>query len=195
MFKILILPVFTLFAGFLFAATNPVSEKHGNTYPEELPGTFTGGFGEDSCHSCHFDYPLNPKEGSLSLDGLPEQYEPGNAYTFAIALSREKLGQGGFQLSSRFEDGSQAGTFNTNSEHTTFTGTDTDIQYLQHSLKGSKVNNQTSIRWEVTWEAPDSGAGNIIFNISANAGNGDASAFGDFIYVREIQIPPSPNNN
>lgn len=192
MFKILILPIFTLFAGLLFAATNPVSEKHGNAYPEELPGTFTGGFGEDSCHSCHFDYPLNPDDGSLSLVGFPKQYEPGKAYIFAITLSREKLGQGGFQLSSRFEDGSQAGSFELNSEHLSFTETEKNatIQYIQHSLKGSKVNNQTSIRWKVKWEAPDSAAGNIIFNIAANAANGDASAFGDFIYTREVRVSP-----
>ena len=192
MFKILILPVFTIFAGFLFVTTNPLPEKHRNVYPEQLPGAFTGGFGEDSCHSCHFDYPLNPKDGSLSLDGFPKQYEAGKTYTFDITLSREQLGQGGFQLSSRFEDGTQAGAFEINSERLSFTETEKNIkiQYLQHSLKGSNVNNQSSIRWGLRWEAPDSEDGNIIFNIAANAGNGDASAFGDFIYVREIRASP-----
>lgn len=195
MMRIVLLLIVTLTIGF-FLASDIDSRKSENTvYPEELPGAFTGGFGEDTCHSCHFDYPLNPKEGSLSLNEFPKQYKPNKKYTFAIELTREQLGQGGFQLSSRFEDGTQAGTFEAGSERLSYTETkkNINVQYLQHSLKGSKVNNQTSIRWEVTWNAPDSGAGKAIFNISANAGNGDASAFGDYIYVREVQIPP--NNN
>lgn len=190
MMRIALFPIITLIIGFFSVADTNTPKPEKMLYPEQLPGTFTGGFGEDTCHSCHFDYPMNPDDGSLSLDGFPEKYEPGKTYTFAIKLSREKLGQGGFQLSSRFEDGSQAGFFEVNSERLSFTETEKNIQYLQHSLKGSKVNNQTSIRWEVRWEAPDSGGGNIIFNIAANAGNGDASAFGDFIYIREIRVSP-----
>lgn len=184
--KIILLPVLTLMTGFLFIETNPAPEKHGNQYPEELPGAFTGGFGEDTCHSCHFDYPLNPEDGSLSLSGFPENYKKGKTYTFTITLKRNKLGQAGFQLSSRFENGDQAGSFEANTERVQFTGTKNEIQYLQHSLQGSKLNNQSTHRWQITWKAPEISGAYIVFNIAANAGNGDASAFGDFIFTEEI---------
>jgi len=188
MYRILITLVLTLFLGKGLSIHDSEPTTYVAAYPEELPGTFTGGFGEDTCHSCHFDYPLNPDEGSLSLEEIPEKYEPGKLYTFSIELSREKLGQAGFQLSSRFKNGDQAGSFEANSERLQFTGTENTIQYLQHSLKGSKLNNQSSHRWQVTWKAPLTNQGSIIFNIAANAGNGDASAFGDFIFAEEIII-------
>lgn len=156
-------------------------------YPETLPGAFTGGFGEETCHSCHFDYPLNPGTGSLAVEGVPGQYRPGKRYTFTIVLKRKELGRAGFQLSSRFTDGSQAGEFSNNSERLRFTKALRTVRYLQHSSEGSTVNGNRA-QWEVQWTAPSPGEGKIIINMAANAGNGDASAFGDYIYVREFRI-------
>ena len=188
MIKITIMPVLCLLVGLMLAPNRPHQESIDRRYPEELPGAFTGGFGEDTCHSCHFDYPLNPEKGSLVLNGFPETYHKGKIYTFTITLQRENLGQAGFQLSSRFENGKQAGSFEENSERVQFTGTENEIQYLQHSFKGSKLNNQSTHRWQITWRAPETGREDIVFNIAANAANGDASAFGDFIFREEITV-------
>lgn len=167
------------------AVTEPVHPSP--VYPETLPGAFTGGFGEETCHSCHFDYPLNPGIGSLAVEGVPGQYRPGKRYTFTIILKRKELGRAGFQLSSRFTDGSQAGEFSNNSERLRFTKALRTVRYLQHSSEGSTVNGNRA-QWEVQWTAPSPGGGKIIINMAANAGNGDASAFGDYIYVREFRI-------
>ncbi|MDX1586189.1 MAG: choice-of-anchor V domain-containing protein [Balneolaceae bacterium] len=188
MIKITILPVFCLLIGMLLVPNRPNKEPISPFYPEELPGTFTGGFGEDTCHSCHFDYPLNPEEGSLSLNGIPENYEKEKTYTITVTVSREDLGQAGFQITSRFSNGKQAGSFSGNSDQVQFTRTENQIEYLQHSLKGSKVNNSTTQSWEFIWEAPSNYRGEIIFNIAANAGNGDASAFGDYIFTDKITV-------
>lgn len=85
-------------------------------YPEHLAGPFTGGFGEQSCHSCHFDYDLNMPDGVLELTGLPNTIEPGKIYELEVLIRRPDLGAAGFQLTSRFEDGSQAGSFILNHE-------------------------------------------------------------------------------
>lgn len=193
MYKLTLFPILTLMFGVLLTANNSVLHSEAGAYPEQLPGAFTGGFGEETCHSCHFDYPLNPQDGSLLAEGFPKSYEPGQIYTFMLSIDRNDLGQAGFQLSSRFEDGRQAGSFKSNSDRLTFTKAENHLQYLQHSLKGSKVNNQSSAPWKITWIAPDTSSGKIIFNIAANAANGDASAFGDYIYVRQIEIP-GPSN-
>lgn len=190
MIKLTFLPVLCLLIGVLWVPNQPDKESIAHFYPEELPGTFTGGFGEVTCHSCHFDYPLNPEEGSLSLTGIPKKYDNGKTYTFTVTVNREDLGQAGFQITARFTNGKQAGSFGGNSDRVQFTETENNIEYLQHSLKGSKVNNSSTHSWEFEWEAPETYRGEIIFNIAANAGNGDASAFGDFIFTDQITVQP-----
>jgi len=190
MYKITLLPVITLLLGLLAGAMKPAPKTgHERIYSEELPGAYTGGFGEDTCHSCHFDYPLNPEdEGSLDVDGLPAQYEPGRNYTFTITLQREEMGDAGFQITSRFKDGSQAGSFDTGTGHVDVTKTDNGIQYLQHAFEGSNVENESRASWEIVWTAPDDTSAKVIFNLAANAANGDVSAFGDLIFTRTMEI-------
>ncbi len=189
MHKIILLPVITLLLGLLAGTMKPIQETgHNRIYSEELPGAYTGGFGEDTCHSCHFDYPLNPEdEGSLDVEGLPEQYESGRDYTFTITLQREEMGDAGFQITSRFEDGSQAGFFDTGSENIGVTKSDNDIQYLQHAFEGSNIEDESRASWEIVWTAPDDTSGKVIFNLAANAANGDVSAFGDLIFTQKME--------
>lgn len=162
-------------------------------YPEALPGAYTGGFGEETCQSCHFDYPLNPEDGSLTVKGIPNRYEPGTIYHILISVEREDLGRAGFQLSSRYADGSQAGTFKADTGRLRFTEVKNTIQYIQHTAQSSQVDSSTVAQWSLEWTAPDSAAGEIIFNIAANAGNGDASPFGDYIYVKEFKAETRQN--
>lgn len=191
MLRISLLPIITLILGAFWTIDNFAYKPGIAVYPEHLPGGFTGGFGEETCHTCHFDYPMNPRDGSLAIKGLPEQYMPNRKYAIVVSVSRKNLGQAGFQLSSRFEDGGQAGSLKPDSDRIAFTKASNDIEYLQHSLSGSKVNNQPFAEWNITWIAPDSGK--VIINIAANAANGDASAFGDYIYIRQIEITRSEN--
>lgn len=195
MMRLLLLPFITLLAGFLVvhATVAGTSAKlHGKAYPEKLPGTFTGGFGEETCHSCHFDYPLNPGEGSLEVKGIPDSYAADNIYTFVISLHRKELGRAGFQISSRFEDGRQAGSFyiGADSSNLMFTDVNTKVQYLQHSEEGSKTRSQSEHKWTIRWHAPETNGESILFNVAANAGNGDASEFGDFIFAMEKKVAP-----
>ncbi len=164
------------------------SKSDSSTYPGHLTGTFTGGFGEKTCHSCHFDYNLNWEEGNLSITGIPEIVKPGLSYEFEISVERENLGKAGFQLSSRFKNGTQAGSFQIKeNERIMFSQMVPDsLQYIQHSPKGTEILTDNSARWIVRWKAPNSISDSIIFNITANAANGDESEFGDWIYVKEI---------
>jgi hypothetical protein len=160
-------------------------------YPDYLPGAFTGGFGEETCHSCHFDYDLNDERGSLTVQGPDEKYTPGESYEFTVIVESERIGNGGFQMTARFEDGSQAGRFDWTGDRLTFTpSVDENIQYLQHSEAGSNLTAEREISWSFEWIAPDNNPGPVIFNIAANAGNDDYSAFGDWIYVQEIIVKP-----
>lgn len=178
----LVLVTALLAYGLQAGAVQPIAPP----YPEALPGPFTGGFGEDTCHSCHFDYPLNTEEAGLAVEGIPEQYEAGATYPITLTVTRTQLQQAGFQLSSRYGDGSQAGTFAYHSSRISETETRRTIQYLQHSAAGSQPSSPDSAQWSLKWQAPDRPSGTIHFHIAANAANGDASAFGDFILVQSL---------
>jgi len=52
------------------------------------PVAHTGGFGEPTCQACHQGEPLNAPGGSLRIEGLPQRYEPGRAYTLTMVLRR-----------------------------------------------------------------------------------------------------------
>jgi len=163
------------------------SETFSITNPGHLDGAFTGGFGEQTCHSCHFDYDLNYERGSLSLEGVPDKYKPGKEYEVQINLQSEKLEIGGFQMTARFRDGSQAGQFNWEGNSMIFTPQISDsVKYLQHSRDGTSPTGDKEISWNFIWKAPSEPRDSVIFNIAANAGNNDDSAFGDWIYVKEL---------
>src|SRR5512132_3088641 len=69
----------------------------------------TGGFGEQSCHLCHFDNPINAPGGSLTLDGVPQAFVPGETYGLTVTISRDGLRRGGFEIAARFASGRQRG--------------------------------------------------------------------------------------
>lgn len=156
--------------------------------PEQLDGAFTGGFGEQTCHSCHFDYDLNHESGSLTVDGISETFKKEETYQITVTVESEQLENGGFQMTSRFEDGTQAGQFSWEGDHLIFTPSiGDDVEYVQHSAKGTRPTNEREVSWKVSWKAPDL-TRDVIFNIAANAGNDDDSAFGDWIYVKEFVL-------
>ena len=159
--------------------------------PDHLDGTFTGGFGEETCRSCHFDYDLNMDGGSLVLDGVPESYESGKDYEITVTLQAEQLEVGGFQMTTRFEDGSQAGDFSWDGEHLMFTPSISDeVKYLQHTADGTEPSSEGEIQWTFTWTSPEVNDGEVILNIAANSGNYDDSSFGDWIYAKELTLRP-----
>lgn len=160
-------------------------------YPEHLDGPYTGGFGEETCRSCHFDYDLNMDGGSLTINGLEDSYTPGKVIPVTVTVQSEQLEIGGFQISARFEDGSQAGSFEYNGEELIFTpDIEGPVQYLQHSESGIMPESGRSKSWSFNWIAPEDDS-KVIFNVAANSGNYDDSSFGDWIYAKEITLKPA----
>lgn len=156
-------------------------------YPEHIAGAFTGGFGEQSCHSCHFDYDINQPEGEFTVSGIDESYEAGQTYTISLQVKRDDMNRGGFQMTARFEDGSQAGEFELTDNLTTTPNIANDITYLQHAVGEVEAENGQK-SWEIIWTAPGQADQPITFHMAANAANGDASAFGDWIYLMKRTV-------
>ena len=173
-------------------------------YPEHLAGPLTGGFGEQSCHSCHFDYDVNMSDGILELTGMPEKVTSGNTYELEVLIGRPDLGAAGFQLTARFEDGSQAGSFTLNDAVILTPNTPGTAQYVQHAVKNISPEDDQKV-WKFAWTAPERihkkkeksesdgtvskpSTDRIIFNIAGNAANGDESAFEDWILLKEFHV-------
>src|SRR3954451_15803885 len=69
----------------------------------------TGGFGEQSCHLCHLDNPINAPGGAVSLDGVPATFVAGQTYPIRVTITREGMRRGGFEIAARFATGRQRG--------------------------------------------------------------------------------------
>ncbi len=155
-------------------------------YEHRPPPGHTGGFSEPSCASCHFDHDLNEPGGSLEIRGLPEAYTPGERYLLSIVLRNPELRRGGFQLAIRDAGGAQAGELGVRDAGVEVVEAG-GVRYAQHTRTGSRPVDAGVARWTVVWLAPDR-IGEVTLNVAANAANGDASEFGDRVYLRELRV-------
>jgi hypothetical protein len=168
------------------------------------PPAMTGGFGEPTCHSCHFDNPEergpDTAERALLLLGLPERYEPGQAYVLSIELRHPDLRRAGFELAARFATGDaaarDAGLLSSMGSRTATTRFGTPaISYIHHTDGGTRVEEPGSARWEFEWRAPESSLAPVVFHFTGNAANDDDSELGDRIFVRSVTVPPAPEKD
>jgi hypothetical protein len=156
----------------------------------------TGGFGEPSCHVCHLDNPLNAPGGTLTVEGVPPNYVPGQVYNVTVTLARESLRRGGFEIAARFASGrlrgKQAGVWRVLDKRAQLIpgAKDQKLVFVQHNLAGSTTATRGSNTWTIEWTAPSPASGPVVFNIAANASNNDDSPLGDFIYVRAVRSAP-----
>jgi hypothetical protein len=168
----------------------------GRAFVDGPPPATTGGFGEENCRKCHFDFELNDATGSLRLEGLPESYSPGELYTITIHLAHPKLERGGFEIAARFaageKTGNQAGSLESIDERTTIVSDkDGSIQYARHTRTGSAPPAKGAMNWSIRWRAPVGPAGTVVFNAAANAANFDESPLGDYPYTFEFKTRPA----
>lgn len=152
-------------------------------HPENPPVAHTGGFGEPTCHTCHFDGNLNDGEASLAVLGVDSVYTPGERYELKVFLVRTAMEKAGFQLSFRDSTGRQAGTL-TPSDNRAAIDEANGVLYIRHTPEGTALLRPDSTAWAFQWQAPES-SGPIHVHLSLNAANGDVSEFGDAIYSLE----------
>src|SRR5213592_732351 len=69
----------------------------------------TGGFGEQSCHLCHLDNPVNAPGGTVTLSGVPPTFVPGRTYPITVTVERDGMRRGGFEIAARFASGKAKG--------------------------------------------------------------------------------------
>lgn len=184
----------TIIAGALLLAAATAGagsmRYHGAAYPRGAPPGVTGGFGEPTCLLCHFGGEVNEAGGSLAIDGLPERYTPGETYRLIVRLRRAEMGAAGFQLSARTAAGAQAGELAAGGMQTQVEAGAGGVRYAGHTDAGSSPAAPGAAEWTVDWTAPARAAGPVQFHAAANAGDGDSSPQGDYVYAAETAVSP-----
>ena len=156
----------------------------------------TGGFGEQSCHLCHLDNPINAPGGALDITGVPPIYTPGASYPITVTIRREGVRRAGFEIAARFATGrrrgKQAGAWRvTDGRAQLIPGAvDRALTFVQHNLAGSRTAAAGANAWTIEWTAP-AVAAPVQFNVAANASNNDDSPLGDYIYVKAVRSAPA----
>lgn len=166
------------------------SAASGRAERERPAPAHTGGFGEPLCTACHLQAPPNVGTGTLTVEGLPAVYTPGASYALTITVAQDGLRAGGFQMSARFEDGTQAGALSaaTSDADRVDVTSRSDVQYIHHVYGGTQAAAPDTARWHAVWTAPTSGA--VVFHAAANAADDDESPLGDMIYATSARTVP-----
>lgn len=163
----------------------------GRTYLDGPPPAHTGGFDEPNCRACHADYPLNDG-GTLTIEGAPERFQPGQAYQLRVVIRHPELRRAGFQLSARFADGPakgrQAGTLAVADASVATVIEHEGITYAQHTRAGTATASPGEHAWAITWTAPTDVSADVILHVAVNAANDDLSEFGDRIHTSSVVV-------
>ena len=163
----------------------------GSLYLDRPPPAHTGGFGEPTCQTvCHSEFPLNTDGGTLTMDGIPDFYKPGEKYIVRVMLTRPGTERAGFQMSARYQSGGskgkQAGRLKAIDKNVEI-DVKNRILYARHTVAGAEYVKADTARWSLEWSSPLAPQGPIIFYIAANAADWNDSETGDYIYTQEKQ--------
>jgi hypothetical protein len=178
------------------ASVGPLRRAAPASYAEGAPPGFSGGFGEQSCHACHFHAEVNAGRGRVTLAGVPERFAGGARYPITITLSRPGMQLGGFQLTARFrDDGAQAGTLAPapGEEQRVRVDLDGQVQYADQRQKGTALAAPETARWSLIWTAPSTAAA-VVFHVAANAADADGTVEGDYIHTTMVESAPAALN-
>jgi hypothetical protein len=170
--------------------------RMGNAFVEGPPPATTGGFGEETCRKCHYDFEENDPAGSLLLEGFPETYVVGRQYTLTIRLMHPRLERGGFELAARFasgdNEGRQAGFLESSDDRVSIVSSaDAATHFARQTRAGSAPQTKGQSAWTVRWRAPETGSAPIVFHVAANAANFDDSPLGDYPYSAQQTVRPA----
>lgn len=141
------------------------------------------------CTQCHSTYPVNSGIGTLQFLNLPPEYHPDSVYTFTISLENPGQRIWGFEMTPLLEDESRGGWLTPLDANVQVSSPgNPDRDYAKHTTTGNFAG-AASASWQVQWTAPPASSGSVEFYLAGNAGNGDGSFNGDYIYTVDNVIP------
>ena len=141
-----------------------------------------------ACHDTFHDPNVGP--GSVSLDGAPTIYNPGQQYTLMLTVQQlqNKRKRFGFQLTAISQNGNRAGTLaplGSDSQLNPETGVG-GRQYIEHTEIGTFPTGLGSRTWAFRWTAPATDVGTVSFWFAGNAADDSGTNQNDYIYTSRV---------
>jgi len=162
------------------------------------PDGLTGGPADaGTCTLCHSGT-VNAGPGSVTILGVPAQYNFGQVYDLTIRISDPTKVAAGFEVSAQDDLGGHLGTLLlADPLATAFASGNPD--YITHTATGvadslaAWTANGNSAEFPVQWQAPAVDAGPVVFYAVGNAINNATGNNGDNVYqVSAVAGPPGP---
>lgn len=184
-------------AGLLVFSTIALADPSGAD-----PG-HSGAPGEATCVACHSGAGLNRGAGrvTIKLAGA-NTYAPGVKQRIQVEVADPAQRRWGFQLSARLTNAAngQAGELSAADTQAQVVCADgrrapcanaTVIQYVTHTLAGTRNGTTGSATFEFDWTPPATDQGPVRLYAAGNAANGNNSSSGDNIYSTSIELTPA----
>ena len=135
-------------------------------FAEGPPSEHTGGFGEPTCTECHIGSALNSGQGSVTITA-PASYVGGQTYQITVRVADPQrtsasTSRWGFEMSARTQGGQQAGTLAPSNSFTQLAPTFNGIQYIEHTVTGTRPGTTLGVNFTFNWTAPDTSAGPVV---------------------------------
>ncbi len=124
-----------------------------------------------SCRSCHTpsgDYNGVSVGASITIEGVPEQFEPDHRYTITVNIDRGLGPQPSYDILHAFQLGVTGGTLEVVNSST--------VQVSDREV-GSRGASE-AVSWSAVWTAPRSRE-DVAFRVEGVVGNGDGTEEGD----------------
>ena len=151
----------------------------------------TGGFGEQSCHLCHLDNPINAPGGAVDVDGVPPALHAGpdlsdHRHDQPRRTAPRRIRDCG-AVCGREAERPQAGLAAADARAQLIPGAvDKALTFVQHNLAGSRRRHRHQHVDHRLDRAIGRGRGRAVQR-RANASNNDDSPLGDYIYLKRRQ--------
>ena len=151
---------------------------------------------DNNCTACHFDADVNSGDGALALLGLPFEYTPNQVYTLTLELSDPDQQRWGFEITVLDVDDvlAQGGQLIVTDAIDTQISEDSGgtVDYLKQTFDGTREGTiDGPVSWTFDWAAPDATQDGVTFYLAGNAGDGNFSLTGDYIYTEVYPLSPS----
>jgi hypothetical protein len=148
----------------------------------------TGSNTTAACAGCHAGKQVNSDPlGSvtMSIEGSPEYYVPGNTYEVTVKTSYPGRHKFGFACDATDSNGTDAGIFSAGGNSET-----QELQqgsYITHTLGGT-LGHEDSRTWKFNWTAPLGNIGDVTLYVGSVAANANNMLSGDLVYKTTLTL-------
>lgn len=158
-------PLYALFLLTFFLVSNSSNPPDGRT----------GAPGDGNCTNCHTGNNPNNFEGTILIQGLPDEVMPNANYTIkVVARKAGDVVRAGFQMVVLDDNNQNTGTFS-NPDNNAVLKEDKGRNYFEHNPAQS-FENQEEVSWTVDWTAPSTANTSINVYVNAIFGNGSGTS-------------------